>query len=386
MTDPLQFQIKWLARLVAFDTTSALSNLALIEDIEGWLTQHDVSCKRVPNADGTKANLYAVVGPHVEGGVVLSGHTDVVPVEGQDWATDPFTLSEKDELFFGRGTCDMKAFSAIGLSLVPEMLSARLKRPIIFALSYDEEIGCLGAPDMIEQIIAHVPRPAAVIVGEPTLMKVVDGHKGIASFDVNVTGFTTHSSQTDRGVSAVMMAARLITWIEREATRLSNMPPAKGGFQPAYSTMTVNVVQGGTQLNIMAAACSFQFDLRTVPDDDPADILARFKAYADEVRREMQARNGACDIEIIQMTNAPSLRPQGKNAAADLCKSITGHNHLEVVSYAAEAGQFQGAGLDTVICGPGSIDQAHQANEYIARSELAAGTAFMRKLIKRLSE
>ncbi len=383
--DPLAPQIEWLTRLVGYDTTSALSNLTLIDDVEAYLKSHGVEAWQVPNEEGTKANLYAVVGPMVAGGVVLSGHTDVVPVAGQDWHTDPFTVVEKDALFYGRGTCDMKAFSAIGLSLVPDMIAADLKHPIIFALSYDEEIGCLGAPDMIDRIVAEVPTPAAVIVGEPTSMKVVDGHKGIASYHVEVTGFTTHSSQTDRGVSAVMMAARLIVWIEEEAKRLAAQPPAKGGFYPPYSTMTVNVVSGGTQLNIMAAQCSFDFDLRTVPGDDPADIIARLAAFAAEIEAEMKAKDAGCGITITQMTNAPCLAPKDHNPAADLCKAITGQNHTEVVAYCAEAGQFQQAGLSTVICGPGSIDQAHQANEFISREQLAAGTDFMRLLIKRLS-
>jgi acetylornithine deacetylase len=385
MTD-ISHQIDWLARLVAHDTTSSLSNLNLISDVEAYLHEHGIKTKRVENEDGTKANLYAIVGPEVEGGVVLSGHTDVVPVAGQDWETDPFTLTEGEGgLFYGRGTCDMKAFSAIGLSLVPEMLAANLQRPIIFALSYDEEVGCLGAPDMIAEIVSEVPKPSAVIVGEPTMMKVIDGHKGIASFRTRVAGFTTHSSQTDRGVSAVMMAARLITWIEGEAARLKDNADPANSFDPPYSTMTVNVVGGGTQLNIMAGECTFEWDMRCIPQDDPAEIFERFKAYCTEVETEMKQKSETCAIETEWMTNAPSFAPRPENAAADLAKAITGLNHTEVVAYAAEAGQFQEAGFATVICGPGSIDQAHQPNEFISREQLEAGTAFLRKLIARLA-
>ena len=212
MTD-ISRQLEWISRLVAFDTTSSKSTFALIEDVEAWLTGLGVETFRVENDDATKTNLYAVIGPRVEGGVILSGHTDVVPVAGQDWSSDPWTVVEREGKLYGRGVADMKSFSAIGLSLVPDMLKAGLKRPVIFALSYDEEIGCLGAPRMIAEIAGKVPAPSAVIVGEPTNMKVIDGHKGIASFRVKVTGYTTHSSQTDRGVSAVEAAAKLITKI-----------------------------------------------------------------------------------------------------------------------------------------------------------------------------
>ncbi|HNS87939.1 MAG TPA: M20/M25/M40 family metallo-hydrolase, partial [Parvularculaceae bacterium] len=253
----LSSQIDWLARLVAHDTTSSKSNLALIDDVEPWLNEHGAETHRVWNADRTKANLYAVVGPKVEGGVILSGHTDVVPVAGQDWSSDPWTLTERDGKLYGRGTCDMKAFSAIALSLLPDMAKADLKRPIIFALSYDEEIGLLGAPHMIAEIRDRLPPPSAVIVGEPTMMKVIDGHKGIASFKTSVAGFTTHSSQTDRGVSAVEVAAKLIAKISEMREARARAADPKSPFSPPYSTMTVNVVKGGTQLNIMAGHCEF---------------------------------------------------------------------------------------------------------------------------------
>ena len=384
MTD-ISAQIAWLARLVAHDTTSSKSNLALIDDVEGYLASLGVKTHRVASTDGAKANLYAVVGPQVEGGVILSGHTDVVPVAGQDWSTDPFVLTERDGLLYGRGTSDMKAFSAVALSLAPEMIAAGLKRPIIFALSYDEEVGCLGAPDMIAEIARTLPRPAAVIVGEPTMMKVMDGHKGIASFRVTVTGFTTHSSQVDRGVSAVEAAARLINKIVsmREARRAK--PSPNSAFNPPFTTMTVNVVNGGTQLNIMAGACVFDWDCRVVPGERAADVLAEFSSYARMVEEEMRAVAPSCRVDIVQMTNAPALAPKADNPAADLAKSITGLNSTDVVAYATEAGQFQEAGFSTVICGPGSIDQAHQPNEFISRAQLADATTFMRKLIARLS-
>ena len=384
MTD-LSPQLEWISRLVAFDTTSSKSNLPLIEDVEHYLRGLGVETFRVANDDKTKSNLYAVVGPKVEGGVVLSGHTDVVPVEGQDWRTDPWTVVEKDGRLYGRGTADMKSFSAIGLSLVPEMLKAGLKRPVIFALSYDEEVGCLGAPRMIDEIAGKVPAPHAVIVGEPTNMKVVDGHKGIAAFRVTVTGYTTHSSQTDRGVSAVEAAAKLIAKIaDMRAVRARAADPASP-FDPPYSTMTVNVIQGGAQLNIMAGKAWFEWDLRIIPGDSRQGVLDEFADFAQGVEAEMRAKAGGCRIEIEALTNAPALAPSPDNPAADLAKALTGRNSTDVVAYAAEAGQFQEAGFSVVICGPGSIDQAHQPDEFIALDQVREGTAFLRRLIARLS-
>ena len=378
-------QIEWISRLVAFDTTSSKSNLALIEDVEAYLHGFDIETFRVENDDKTKSNLYAIVGPRVEGGVVLSGHTDVVPVEGQDWSSDPWTVTEKNERLYGRGVADMKSFSAIGLSLVPEMLAAGLKRPLIFALSYDEEVGCLGAPDMIAEIADKLPAPAAVIVGEPTNMNVINGHKGIASFRVTVKGYTTHSSQTDRGVSAVEAAAKLIAKIaDMRAVRARRADPGCP-FDPPYSTMTVNVVRGGTQLNIMAGEAVFEWDLRVVPGESSAEIVDEFSDYARGVEAEMRAKSSECRISIEQMTDAPPLAPLSDNPAADLVKAVSGRNSTDVVAYAAEAGQFQEAGFSTVICGPGSIDQAHQPNEFITLEQVAAGTGFMRRLIKRMA-
>lgn len=384
MTD-ISHQIDWISRLVAFDTTSRNSNLKLIEDVEGYLHGLGVRTERVPNADGTKANLYAVVGPEVEDGVVLSGHTDVVPVDGQDWASDPFVVTEKAGKLYGRGASDMKSFSAIALSLVPEMLEAGLKRPIIFALSYDEEIGLLGAPHMIAEIRDRLPRPAAVIVGEPTEMKVVDAHKGIASFRTRITGHTTHSSLVETGVSAVEAAAQLIGRITE--MRAANKARAEAGspFDPAYTTMTVNVVRGGTQLNIMAGECVFEWDMRAIPGDSPKALREQFDAFAREVEAGMQATHAGCRIVTETISNAPPLGREAQNPAADLAKALTGANHTEVVAYAAEAGQFQESGFSAVICGPGSIAQAHQPNEFIEIDQVRQCTAFLRKLIARLA-
>ncbi|MEL6238743.1 MAG: acetylornithine deacetylase [Pseudomonadota bacterium] len=382
----IQAQIEWIARLVRHDTTSRNSNLNLIEDVETYLAQHGVRSTRVSNADGDKANLYFSVGPAVEGGVVLSGHTDVVPVDGQPWDTDPWTVIEKDDRLFGRGTADMKSFSAIGLSLLPDMLAADLKRPIHFALSYDEEVGLLGAPAMISEIKRLVPAPVAVIVGEPTNMQVVDGQKGIAVLRTEITGHEAHSSQPHRGASAIMAAGRLIAKIAEMTERRKRAARSDSPFTPAYTTMSVGVIEGGTAANILARHCSFTWDVRLIPGDSLAAICEEFDAEAAAVLAEMRAIAPDCAIITHKLADGPALMPEEHNPAAELAHKLTGANGRNSVSYAAEAGQFQQAGFSTVICGPGSIDQAHQPNEFITLGQVAQGTQFMRNLIRHLSD
>ncbi|MEL7317671.1 MAG: acetylornithine deacetylase [Pseudomonadota bacterium] len=379
-------QIEWIARLCRHDTTSRNSNLNLIEDVEGYLAEHGVTSTRVSNEDGSKANLYFTVGPMVEGGVVLSGHTDVVPVDGQPWDTDPWQVIEKDNKLYGRGTADMKSFSAIGLSLLPDMLAAGLKRPIHFALSYDEEVGLLGAPAMIEEIRDRVPAPAAVIVGEPTDMQVVDGQKGIAVFRTEITGHEAHSSQPHRGASAIMAAGRLMAKIHEMVERRRLSADESSPFMPPYTTMSVGVIEGGTAANILARRCGFTWDVRTVPGDNVEDILAEYNEEAARVEADMRAIAPECEITTETLADGPPLMPDPNNPAAELAHALTGANGRQSVSYAAEAGQFQQAGFSTVICGPGSIDQAHQPNEFIKLSQVAEGTRFMRGLIRHLSE
>lgn len=381
----LQPQIDWISRLVRHDTTSRNSNLGLIKDVESYLAEHGIAASRVPNDDGTKANLYFTVGRAVEGGVILSGHTDVVPVDGQPWDTDPWIVVEKNEKLFGRGTADMKSFSAIGLSLLPDMLAANLKRPIHFALSYDEEVGLLGAPSMIREIKDLVPIPAAVIVGEPTNMQVVDGQKGIAVFRTEITGHEAHSSQPHRGASAIMAAGRLMAKITEMTEWRRLDAPENSPFTPAYTTMSVGVIEGGTAANILARRCGFTWDVRAMPGEDVAAIREEFDAEADAVLAEMQAIAPGCEITTETLAEGPSLMPESVNPAAELAHKLTGSNGRSSVSYAAEAGQFQQAGFPTVICGPGSIDQAHQPNEFIKLSQIAEGTRFMRNLIQYLS-
>lgn len=380
----LQPQIDWIARLVRHDTTSRNSNLNLIEDVENYLNDHGVASIRVSNADGCKANLYFTVGPNVAGGVVLSGHTDVVPVDGQPWDTDPWAVVEKDGKLYGRGTADMKSFSAIALSLLPDMLAAGLKRPIHFALSYDEEVGLLGAPAMIKEIKNRVPTPAAVIVGEPSDMQVVDGQKGIALFRTEITGHEAHSSQPHRGASAIMAASRLMAKITEMTDRRRRDVSSDLSFEPPYTTMSVGVIQGGTAPNILARRCGFTWDVRTIPGDDVASIRAEFDAEAGKVLAEMRAIAPECQIITETLADGPPLMPQPDNPAAELAHQLMSSSDRYSVAYAAEAGQFQQAGFPTVICGPGSIDQAHQPNEFITIDQVAEGTRFMRNLIHHL--
>jgi acetylornithine deacetylase len=379
----LQPTLDILARLIAFDTTSRNSNLELIEWVEDFLRQRGVASHRVSNADGTKANLYALIGPEVEGGVVLSGHTDVVPVDGQPWSSDPWVLTERGGKLYGRGTADMKAFSALALAHLDEALAAPLKRPLMLALSYDEEIGCLGAPSLIADIVKTAPKPAAVIVGEPTSMKVVSAHKGIRSFLVEVTGREAHSSLPDAGVSAVMEALKLMDLVAEMGREARAMTHAH--FHPPGPTMTIGKVDGGTAANILARRCEFVWDLRAPETEQGDAIEARFRAVAEALDADIKRRAPEGGVKITRRSNTPGLAIQRDSAAETLARALTGDNETRAVSYAAEAGLFQRAGIPAIICGPGSIEQAHQPDEWIEVSQIEEGAAFMKRLIARLS-
>jgi acetylornithine deacetylase len=374
-----------IRRLVGFDTTSRDSNLALIHAVRDHLAAHGIAATLIHNAEGTKANLLATIGPAVEGGVVLSGHTDVVPVDGQAWDSDPFTLTERDGRLYGRGTADMKSFSAIALALVPDMLAAGLKRPIHLALSYDEEVGCFGAPHMIAEMTRALPRPRAVIVGEPTSMKVVAMHKGIRVYRVDVTGHEVHSALADRGVSAVMTACELVHWLRERARERAAAPVAGSLFDPPYSTITAEAIQGGTAHNIIARDCSFVWSVRDVPGDDVEALEADFRAFADALQADMRRVAPETGIRVERLANVPSFRQEADSEADRLVRALTGDNATGAVSFAAEAGQFQQAGYSVIMCGPGAIDQAHQPNEFIALDQVRAGVAFMHRLIAHLA-
>jgi acetylornithine deacetylase len=375
-----------LKTLVAFDTVSRKSNLALIDHVRELLGHHGITSRLVYNESKTKANLLASIGPAVAGGIVLSGHTDVVPVEDQDWRSDPFQVSERDGNLYGRGTADMKAFVAIALAALPDMTKAALRRPIHFAFSYDEEVGCVGVPSLIKLLNAELPKPAAVIVGEPTEMKVVTAHKSITGVRTVVTGHEAHSSQPHRGVSAVMVAAELIEYLRAMSAQAALSGPRDELFEPAHTTITVNRIEGGTAPNIMAGRCAFQWDVRALPTDDPAVYITRFSDHCrDVVLPRLRAIAPSCNIDIIPRASTPALKPDTDSEAERVCRMLTGDNVTRHVSFAAEAGQFQQSGLATVICGPGSIAQAHQPNEFIARAQIEAGVKFIDGLIAHLS-
>ena len=378
------FTRELLAQLIAFDTTSRNSNLALIDWVEAFLAKRGIASRRVANADASKANLYALIGPVVEGGVVLSGHTDVVPVDGQPWSSDPWAVTERDGKLYGRGVADMKSFLALALAHVDAALEAKIKRPIVLAFSYDEEVGCLGAPSMIAEIVRDAPRPAAAIIGEPTSMKVVSAHKCIRSFFVEVTGREAHSSLPDAGVSAVMEALKLMALVA-EMGREARANAVDASFSPPGATMTIGKVEGGTAANILARRCEFVWDLRS-PNMDEADrIEARFRAAAEALDAEIKQRAPEGGVAVRRRSNTVGLAIDRDSAAETLARALTGDNDTRAVAYAAEAGLFQVAGIPAVLCGPGSIEQAHQPDEWIEIAQLDEGAAFMRRLIARLS-
>ncbi|MEM7379493.1 MAG: acetylornithine deacetylase [Pseudomonadota bacterium] len=374
-----------LEKLVAFPTVSSETNLPLIEFVEDYLNGHGVQCHRVPDETGLKSSLFANIGPDVAGGVVLSGHTDVVPVEGQPWTTDPFTVVERDGKLFGRGTCDMKGFNAIGLALVPDMLAAGLKKPIQIALSYDEEVGCVGAPPMIAAMRSTLAPADAVVVGEPSLMRMVNGHKGSIGLETHVRGYEVHSSLVHTGVSAVMVAAKLIDWHSERMTENRAAADPTSPYTPPWTTLHVGIVKGGTAGNITARDCHFTTDIRLVPGESADDWYARYRAFADTLEAGMQAIHPDTGIDIRRRHGVPACRTEANSEAEMLVRRLTGDNSEAVVSYGTEAGQFQDEGYATVICGPGSIEQAHQADEFIEVAQLEAGTHFVKKLIAELS-
>jgi acetylornithine deacetylase len=370
-----------LAKLVSFDTVSTKSNLPLIEFVESYLQSWNVPYVRVPNETGDKAAIYATIGPQDRGGIVLSGHTDVVPVTGQAWTSDPFTLRVENGRAYGRGAVDMKAFDALALAMVPEFQAAHLTTPIHIMLSYDEETTCLGVVDTIRRLGHDLPLPNAAIVGEPTMLEVVDAHKSVVTFSTTVHGFEAHSSKPYLGASAVMTAAELIAELNRIGDDMMERGDTSGRFDPPYTTVHVGTISGGTARNILSKTCTFHWEFRGLPSLDPQEIPARLDRFVQEVALKRLNRFGEFGrIETVLHADVPGLAPDPGSAAEVLALRLAGKNHTQTVPFGTEAGHYQAAGIPTVVCGPGSINQAHQPDEYITLEQLEAGVAFMRRL------
>jgi acetylornithine deacetylase len=366
--------------LIAFDTTSRGSNLALIDYAQGLLEKSGARCRRSYDATGQKANLFATLGPDGDGGYVLSGHTDVVPVDGQDWSSDPFKPEVRDGLLYGRGSCDMKGFVGTALHLVPEIAKARLTRPIHFALSYDEEVGCAGVTGLLDDLKAQDLKPALAIIGEPTLMKIVGAHKGGAKLVTRCCGKEGHSSAPDKGANAVMMAGEFLgvlagVW---DGLRADRDPR----FDPDHTTVQATVIHGGTAVNILAKEAEVTWEYRALPGRDGDAIIADVKRRADaEVLPKYKMRAPDAAFHTTLHAQYPGLAMDEDSPAIHLARELTGANQVEAVAYGTEAGHFQTYGIPAVICGPGSIEQAHRPDEFCALSELTACEAFLRKVI-----
>ncbi len=384
MTDvPAAASVEMIRKLVGFDTTSRNSNLELIAFVEDYLHGLGIATQRVLNEDGSKANLYATVGPADRPGIMLSGHTDVVPVDGQDWTSDPFVLRQGDGRLYGRGTADMKSFIAVVLAHAPEMVARKLHIPLNFAFSYDEEIGCIGVRRLIEAI-NHMPvRPAMCVIGEPTDMKVVIAHKGKANVGVRVRGFEAHSSLAPRAVNAIAYAAELIVHLNRMAARIAANGPFDHDYDVSYTTVHTGVISGGTQINIVPKDCSFEFEFRYLPQDDPQVLLREVIDYArTELEPRMRAVQSDTGFSFEERTSIPGLDIRDDEEVVRLAKALTGQNDHSKVAFGTEAGLFHlHAGIPTVICGPGSIGQAHKPDEWIGLDQVARCDAFIRRLI-----
>ncbi len=371
-------------QLIAFDTTSRGSNLALIDYAQELLEKSGARCRRTYDASGKKANLLATLGPDGDGGYVLSGHTDVVPVDGQDWSSDPFMPEVRGGLLYGRGACDMKGFLGTALSLAGEIGKTKLTRPIHFALSYDEEVGCAGAPGLLADLVAAHIKPALAIIGEPTDMKVVGAHKGGVGFRTRCLGHEGHSSAPHKGASAVMMAGEFIAALGQVAHELeADRDPH---FDPPYSTTLANIISGGTAQNILAREAIITWECRTLPGRDGKSVGARMGELV-QLQILPKYRTGATDaaIDTKVMTVYPGLALDADSPAVALARELSGANAVETVAYGTEAGLFQQAGISAVVCGPGSIEQAHKPDEFVKLSELDACEKFLRRLISKAS-
>ena len=373
-----------LARLVAFDTTSRGTNLHMIEWLEDFLRPLGAQLTRTTNAEGDKANLWARFGPDKPGGIVLSGHTDVVPVDGQPWSTNPWDLVERNGRLHARGTTDMKGFIALALAHAETISKLPLKAPVHFVFSYDEEIGCAGVEPMIAEIGRRGAAPSVVWVGEPTLWGVMSAHKGIRDYEVRITGKPAHSSDPRMGASAIHEAIDLLSLLRRIAHEQEAAAPATSDFDPSWTTITVGEIGGGTAPNILARECRFVFDVRAVPGINPDAMLAPFFTEVDKVQARLSLLGPECGVRVDLRADAPPLQVVRDSPAERFMRALTGDNAIHVAAYATEAGQFQRAGFPAVICGPGSVEQAHQPDEFVAISELEKGLVVFRRFLETL--
>ncbi|WP_339670507.1 acetylornithine deacetylase [Dasania marina] len=379
--------LELIEKLIQFDTTSYKSNLELIEFVRDYLLSFGVESQLVYNPEQSKANLYATIGPKDVPGVMLSGHTDVVPVTGQNWHSEPFSVVEKDGLLYGRGTADMKSFIAIALAFVPEMLRANLTTPVHLAFSFDEEIGCVGVRHLLKMMADMPIKPAMCIVGEPTSMQVVNAHKGKLAQRVTVKGLEAHSSLPHTGVNAVDYAAELVVYIRKLGKQLAEQGPHEEGFEVTYTTLHTGKINGGTALNIVPKECTFDFEIRNIPGQDPVPLLEDIKNYAfNTLQPEMTAVDKDSGFEFNQLSGYPGMFTPADEDVVNFVKGLTDVQGLKKITFGTEGGLFtERLGIPTVVCGPGNIKQAHKPNEFIALEQVAAMNSFMRRLITALT-
>jgi acetylornithine deacetylase len=371
-----------LKTLIAFDTTSRESNIPLIAWIEDYLDGFEIPHLRVDYEGGRKTNLYATIGPDVAGGIVLSGHTDVVPVDGQNWSSNPFAMEQRDGLLYGRGTADMKGFIAAALATVPQFKAAKLKTPIHFAFSCDEEVGCRGVRPLVQHMRDHLKKPSAVIVGEPTSMQVVNAHKSAVRFATDVTGHESHSALTDKGVNAIMVAGELVHEISRLRDELIEIGDPTGRFDPPYSTIHIGMISGGTAQNIVPLKCGFGWETRLLPGANRDFVPDRIALLQQKLEPAMKAVSPSAGIETIKHNEVPGLAVEKDSPAEALALHCSHSNGTHTVSYCTEAGLFQEIGIPAVVCGPGNIEQAHKPDEFIAIDQLRKCETFFERLIK----
>lgn len=386
MTEALEDTTGILSRLVACETISGRPTTGLVGYVTEYLAAHEIEATLSYDETGERSNVFATIGPQVDGGVVLNGHTDVVPVEGQNWSSNPFELTRRGDRLYGRGAVDMKGFLACVLGAIPVFKAADLKFPIHIAFSYDEEIGGLGMPGLLKDMATKGFRPKIVIVGEPTDMNIVTGHKGGDEMRTEITGLEVHSCDPTKGVSAVSAAVGLIAKIEEIGARLSAKPYPNSPFMPPYATFNVGTIEGGAARNATAGWCNFDWEFRPMPGEDSRPIIAEIEDYAaNELLPAMRAVSPQADIRVITEVSVPSLDDRNAEAAANFVGEITGRNSRGVVSFGTDAGYFSDDGYSTVVCGPGSITRAHVPDEFITVAELAQGLEFMEKIAQRLS-